>query len=204
MAALPIVWVAPVASLGGALFGAALAAWTTAQRERSKRHHAFRERQLRELYSPLLGIRSEIRLRSQLRSRISEVASSEWRQLCEHARNGGGDSPEAMQKLEAERWPAFERVIDYSNQQLRQDLMPAYRKMVETFRANIWLAESDTRTHFDTLVEFVAIWEQWLADSIPHEVIVGLGHSDAMLTPFYDHIQKKHDELCNRLTAGYE
>ncbi len=47
------------------LIGVTLGAWLSARREIKQRQLAFVERQLRDFYSPLLGIRNEIRMRAE-------------------------------------------------------------------------------------------------------------------------------------------
>ena len=193
-------WVTSVAvpALAG-LAGVSLGAWLTGRREMRQRRHQFISDQLRHFYSPLLGIRSEIKMRSDLRLRISHAADSEWRALCEFMEPAG---PEALRDLTERRSTEFERIIEYDNQQLAEKLIPAYKQMVVIFRENMWLAETETRAHFGKLIEFVEIWERWLARSLPAEVLQRLQHSEEQLHPLYAHLQQKHDELRNRLATG--
>lgn len=186
-----------LAGLGGVLVGS----WLGTRREISQRRYVFLERQLREFYSPLLGLRAEIRMRSELRASIHSAADAEWRRLCGEARETA-DPVDAVQKLQDRRWKDFERIIDYDNRQFTEELVPAYRRMLEVFRDNIWLAELKTRGFFNKLLEFVEIWERWLARAIPYEVVQKLGHSEETLEPFYRHLEQKHDELRERLSRG--
>src|SRR5688572_26606963 len=66
-----------LAGFAGVLIGA----WLTHRRETSARKHQFLVRQLNDLYAPLLGMRTEIRLRSELRAKISREADAAWREL---------------------------------------------------------------------------------------------------------------------------
>jgi hypothetical protein len=181
-----------VAGFAGVLVGS----WLTARREREQRRYSFMQRQLQELYSPLLGLRLEIRLRSELRNRMSSVADVEWKRLCEEVRQTA-DPIGGFERLQRDSWKYFEALIDYGNKQLAQELIPAYRRMLTIFRDNMWLAEPETRVFFTPLLEFVEVWERWLARSIPHEVVRALGHSESQLHPFYEHIEAKHDN-CQR------
>jgi len=187
-----------VPALSG-LAGVVIGAWLTGRRERRLRRLAFTERQLKDFYSPLLGLRKEIRTRSELRVKIHNAADAAWRQLCEDARNV---NVEALQQLSQTRGPEFTSLIEYDNTQLQQDLLPAYRQMVKLFRENLWLADPDTREHYPQLVEFVELWDRWLAKSIPAEVIQSLEHSEDNLKPFYDHLDVKHDALRAKLERG--
>lgn len=187
----------PAASgLGGVMLGA----WLSGRRETKQRRLAFVERQLRDFYSPLLGIRSEIRMRSELRVRVHNAADTEWRRLCEENRQIG---VEALQKLTEERGKEFTEIIEYDNQQLKEELIPAYRKMVNLFRDNMWLAEPETKEYFGSLLEFVELWERWLARTLPPEVIQALEHGEESLSPFYDHLQNKHAKLREKLERGH-
>ena len=189
--------VSALSALGGLLIGS----WLASKRDVSKRRYAFLERQLREFYSPLLGLRAEIRMRGELRARIHSAADAEWRRLCAEARETA-DPVNAFQKLEESKGRQFEGIIEYDNRQLVEELMPAYRRMLSIFRDNLWLADVETRQYFGKFLEFVELWERWLAKSIPHEVIDKLGHSEATLEPFYKHLTEQHDELRRLLSRG--
>ncbi len=183
------------------VLGILIGAWLTSRRETWQRRYAFQERQLREFYSPLLALRTEIRVKSELRIRMSGAADTVWRRLCAEARNTPNPA-ENLKKLEETRWPEFGGIIEYNNRQLADDIMPAYRRMLSVFRDNLWLADPETLPHLQKLVEFVDIWERWLTRTVPHEVVQNLGHSEASLHSFYDHVEKKHDGLRTRLSKG--
>ena len=136
-------------------------------------------------------------MRSELRERISNCAGRVWGELCDDARQAGG--PEALQELEHKSWPKFEAIIEYNNQQLQEELLPGYRRMLDTFRDNMWLAEQETRRYFAELLEFLEIWDRYLKNALPGELIKALGHSEERLQPFYQHLEKKHDELRAKL-----
>lgn len=116
----------------GGLGAAVLSAFLTGKREVVQRRHAFIERQLRDFYSPLLGLRTEIRTRSELRVKIHGVADNLWRRLVREARERGG--PEATQQMGEAKSAEFQKIIEYDNERLMQDLLPAYRSMVRVFR----------------------------------------------------------------------
>jgi len=132
-------------------------------------------------------------MRSEIRVKVHDAAGAVWPELCEDARARGG--PEALQRLTETRWPEFERLIEYDNQQLFQELLPLYRRMVEVFRANYWLAEPDTRAFFPELMEYVELWNRSEKKSLPGEVVQRLDHREEKLNGFYAHLQQKHDEL---------
>jgi hypothetical protein len=179
--------------------GVVVGAWLSGRRERRQRRLAFVEKQLKDFYSPMLGLRNEIRMRSELRVRISETADAVWRDLCEDARQV---SVEALGEISRTRGPEFKHVIDYDNKQFQEQLLPAYSQMAKLFRENLWLADPDTREHYERLIEFIELWIRWLAKSIPGEVIKQLEHSEERLKPFYDHVRQRHDDLRAKIEQG--
>ncbi len=193
-----------VTALLSAIFGfigILIGEWLSSRRDTAQRRYSFRERQLRDLYSPLLGLRSEIHIKSELREKVRAAAHSEWQRLCQEARDTA-NPPENLRKLSTEKGPELERLFDYDNQQLADDLVPSYHKMLTVLRDNLWLAEPETRSYLGELIEFVELWERLLAKAVPAEIVRRLGHSEESLHPFYEHLEKKHDELRGRLSSG--
>jgi hypothetical protein len=170
----------------------------TNSRERKQRRLRFIDKQLEHFYSPMLGIRTEIRMRSELRVRIQEVSQAEWTKLSQRA----DKTPGALAKLATDRQPEFEKLIDYENALLSEHLLPSYRQMAALFRDNHALADAQTRAYYPSLVEFVELWDRWEKKSIPSEVLKGLGHGEANLKEFYEHLSAKHDKLREKLVAG--
>jgi len=185
-----------VPALAG-LLGVAIGAWLSGRREKKQRRYAFIEKQLNQFYSPLMGIRSEIRMRSELRVRIQRIADIEWHKLCD--KYGDDAIQEDARKHLKNREAKFDKIIEYDNRQLAKELMPAYRQMVKIFRDKMWLADPDTKEHLPKLLEFVEIWERWLAKSLPREVIEALGHEEKDLDTFYAHLQNRLIELRNKI-----
>ena len=189
--------VPPLSALAGLLAGA----WLSSRRESVQRRYAFIERQLRDFYSPLLSLRREISAKSEFGRLLSEEANAQWQALCVQARKTATPE-ESLKKLEVDRFPEFERMIQFDNQQLEKDLLPAYREMIRVFRANLWLAEPETREYYPTLLNFVSVWDRWLERSLPREVIAGIGHKEQTLHPFYDHLAKTFDHLRHQTQKG--
>lgn len=179
------------ASISGA------ASWFAARRERTQRKHAFIEKQLSEFYSPLLGLRAEVKAHGELRVRLQNEAGEAWRVLSEAVAPG----PEAI-ALTEQRFPEFQALIEYDNKKLVERLLPCYRKMLDLFRDKLWLAEEETRKHYLTLIEFVDVWDRWIAKSLPAEVIGRIEHGEEKLHPFYEHTQEQHDKLRALIAKG--
>ncbi len=153
-----------------------------------QRRFDFVERQLREFYSPLLGYLRAVRAKSALRLRISNVADEVREEIS--ARRPEGESEQ------------FEKLIKYDNQQLRQELLPLYRKMLEVFREHYYLAEPETVKWYTELSDFIDLWDRWLAESIPREVIQKLDHTEERLKGFYAELELRHNVLRQRLPGN--
>jgi hypothetical protein len=183
-------WPPAVFGFAGVAIGAWLTAWLAARRDRTQRRLAFIEKQLSEFYSPMVGLRAEIRIFSELRLKLQNDAEAAWRDLTESVQPG----PDS-QALTAARFPQFKALIEHDNTQFNERQMPAYRKMVDLFRDKLWLAEDDTRQYYPVLVEFVDVWERWLSGSLPHELIERTGHTESKLHPFYERLEAQHARL---------
>ncbi|MCK5230969.1 MAG: hypothetical protein KAR13_11920 [Desulfobulbaceae bacterium] len=192
-------WIIPVTfpAISG-LVGVLIGAWLSNRQHRKKQKLEFLEKQISYFYSPLLGIRDEIRMLSELRQKISQSADRHRKKMCADAMESGG--PEYVEKLTSERRDDFMKSIEYDNRQLTESLLPSYRKMASIFRDNYYLAENRTRNFFRVLLEFIDIWDRWLDKSIPHEVVEELAHGENPLQPFYEDLEKTHDELRTKLS----
>ena len=155
--------------------------------------NAFIEKQLSEFYSPIAGYRKRIMTKSELREKISGAANASWQELCAH-------NSDAQQILhnddnDEELFAPYKSIIEYDNQQFREELMPLYRKMLDVFTEKYWLADADTRAYYQGFLEFVEIWERVLAEALPGEVIKKLGHIEENIRPFYEHLEQKLSAL---------
>jgi len=74
--------------------------------------------------------------------------------------------------------------------------------MVATFRDKLWLAEPETRQFFAGLIEFVDVWERVLRGTLPGGVPAAIGHAEANLRPFYEHLETMADRLRDVLSRG--
>lgn len=159
---------------------------------RTQKKLDFIERQLREFYSPILGCQKEIRAKSELRLEISEAAKKAWKEVCESA-------PKPFLNHDKEFEP-YEKMIEYDNEQLKNELLPLYRKMLLTFRENYGLADPETDKWYSELCNFVELWERWISDNIPAEVIKKLDYSEKRLNPFYRELENRIDILRSKLS----
>jgi hypothetical protein len=186
-------WLSPLLSgFLGALVGASWAAW----RDRVQRQRDFAQQQLDKLYAPLLALRVEIKTLSQTREFFRDLGEQGWQDVTAATE---GLSGEAKRRVTEERWPGYQRLIEYDEKKFREELLPGYRQMASVFREHLWLADYDTRDYYPKLIGFVSTWERYLAESLPPEVMKRLSISESELLPFYTHVQTRHDELRNRL-----
>ena len=149
--------------LGGVWYGGHL----TRRNDQARLQLDFVEQQLRDFYGPLLGLRAELRALGELRVRVNEAIDMSWRELCDRATAQGGH--QALIELTKTREQNFTRTIDYDNEKLRNDEMPAYDRMLAIFRDKYFLAQSSTQAHLPALIEFVELWHRFLDKTIPGE-----------------------------------
>jgi hypothetical protein len=74
--------------------------------------------------------------------------------------------------------------------------------MVDLFSAKMQLAEPSTIQHFQALVEFVEIWNRWLDQSLPPEVLGQLRHSEETLNAFYEDVADNFVRMQHALCGG--
>jgi hypothetical protein len=160
-----------------------------------QRRLAFVERQLVEFYAPLAGIRKQIFAKSEVRYKISQAAQSAWQDICKSY----GTTP----MLDHEkRFAPFSKIIEYDNEQFKAELLPKYREMLALFTERYDLAASDTRAFYGPFLEFVEIWNRWIGQSLPAEVIKKLEHSEENVEQFYQHLEAKMESLQMEVSRG--
>ncbi len=161
--------VSALAGLGGVWLGGSL----SDRREREKRHVDFITRQLSEFYGPLVSMRNEIQARDSLDKEIV-TTDGRW----------SGDEDSQFKERQ---------ITDF-----RTKTIPSYLQMVATFREKMWLAESQTRLHFQNLSRFVDLMVRGSTGAISGEVYLKL-KSDEELQIFYNHIEETCDRLRQKL-----
>jgi hypothetical protein len=145
------------------------------------------------------SLREDIASTSAIRLRIQQEAERAWREVCAQVPNG---DHEALASLGRERADEFNKIIEFDNDKLQKELLPAYRRMANLFRENYWLAEKETRVYYPAVLEFVEIWERRITGTLPAEIWRKLNHTEDNLVGFHRHISTVHDELRSRLERG--
>lgn len=178
------------------LVGVGVGAWLTSRSERAQRKLDFMERRLNEFYAPMLSLRKDIKAKSELRVLIQNAGTEGWDSVAARLRDAEpGHRP-------GNDFKPYKRLLDYDNRQFREEIIPAYRRMVSLFRDHMSLAFPDTTSHFEQLSAFVSIWDRHLDDSLPAEVLPLLGHKEEDLYPFYANLQIRHDQLVAAIANG--
>jgi hypothetical protein len=184
-------------SAGWGLVGVIAGSWVTGHHQRIERRNARIKEQLLEFYAPLRGMRADIKAKSDLRVKVDAIAGHEWQEkfaeVCD---------PETKKQIDEKEWPSYEKLREYSDEQLRNDIIPTYRKMLAQFTSHMGYAEESTIAHYSAFVEFVEIWNRFLTKSLPREVAERLSHAEKNLYPLYDDIEKNAKHLSQELKSA--
>ena len=182
--------VTAAAGLAGVVAGGGI---TALNQRRERRNNRLRE-QLQTFYSPLLGMHLQVRAKSEVRVKVSNIAQASWPDLFR-----GVESPQIKQRIQDESEPQYVRLIEYSNAQLTNEIVPLYRDMLEHFTKNLWLAEPSTVSHYAALIEYVEMWNRFLDGSLPKEVLDKVEHKEERLKPLYADLKEQFERLRREL-----
>ncbi len=141
----------------------------------------------------MLGIHETLRAKSEIRLKVSNAAHAVWPRLIEETRSAGSDQPSRTRREELST--EFNMIIEHDNRQLKEELMPLYREMIDTFTAKMHLAEPSTRQHFAALVEFVEMWDRSLRGTLPRDVAERVGANEENLQSFYRDLEANFERL---------
>ncbi|MBU0999399.1 hypothetical protein KKG24_03835 [Patescibacteria group bacterium] len=190
------IYIIPVLS---GLIGVFVGAWLSSRQNQTQRKLDFCEKQLKEFYSPLVGIREEIRILSEFRCSAEKASEEWWQEVCKIA-----DQMELSQrqKYYDEEGKGIGGQIEYDNVQLETKVLPAYPKLIEIFKNNYYLAEEETKKYFPILIKFIESWKRFLSKTHPRDVIKKINISEKELLPFYQHLEEKLKTLRGKLKEG--
>lgn len=189
-----LTYITPILS---GLMGVFVGAWLSGRQSQEQRKLDFCEKQLRELYSPLVSIRKEIQILSEFRLAGAEASKTWWQKVCKRGKYIK-DMDKSV-KFFDEEGEKITTQIEYENKQLVEKIIPAYRQMVNILKNNYWLAEEPTKDHFPTLIKFVEVWERYLSRTHPIDVIKEINVSENELMPFYKNTEQIHCSLRKKL-----
>jgi hypothetical protein len=178
------------------LLGVWVGGWITTRSQKIERQHQRIREQLSSFYSVLLGIRSQILAKSEVRLKLRKIAQKIQQADLIQAQN----NPQVRQYLSTVKNPEFRKLIEYDNQQLQDEFVPQYREMLAHVTKNMWLAEPSTLGHYAALVEYVELWNRALERTIPDDVLFELDHDEKKLHPFYTDLDLQFKRLQQELT----
>jgi hypothetical protein len=164
------------------LLGVFVGAWRTGVNQKRERQDVLVKEKLNELYGPLVAMREEIRVKSEVRTKVSS-ATNEYLQ----EQYVGIDDADAKRRIAHAGTMKLESILDYNNKQMEETILPLYRKMLERLSTHLWLAEASTIAHYyASFVEFIELWNR--ATTHPGEIFTKLNSRESLLKPFYDDI----------------
>jgi hypothetical protein len=181
---------------GAGLLGVLVGGWLTGKHQRQDRRNARRSQQCMEFYAPLRAMWAEIRAKTQVRLKVHEAAHTLWPEKFQ-----GVVDPVLKMEIDNQEGPKYEKIFDYSDEQLKKEIVPLYRKMLEHFSSHMGLAEPSTLEHYPAFVEYVEIWNRFLRDSLPSGVANKLDHKETTLYPLYEDIQNNFNKLRAELNS---
>ncbi len=168
-----------------------LAAWLAYRFANRQAKHTkaleFNAKQVAELYSPMIGCIRNIRAHSELRVELSGAADGAWRKICELAPHPFFDHEKHFEP--------FNRLIEYDNVKWREELFPLYQKMLSIFTDNYWLAEESTQQYYPELCRFIEVWNRWINEALPREVLMEINHTEDRLKDFYADLERHMKRL---------
>ncbi|OGS23249.1 MAG: hypothetical protein A2252_09190 [Elusimicrobia bacterium RIFOXYA2_FULL_39_19] len=153
----------------------------------------FIERQINELYSPLLGYHMKMRAEGELRVEIQIGAKSAWQKICDNQPKPFKDS--------GTYYEPFRKIIEHDNNKFRTETLPLYDKMLQIFTEKQWLADPSTQQYYSGFYKFIDIWHRWLDKSIPAEVLEEIDYQEEKLQPFYNNLENQVKLLKNILSG---
>ncbi|MFQ5794802.1 MAG: hypothetical protein ACE5JP_07120 [Candidatus Bipolaricaulia bacterium] len=137
-----------------------------------QQRHRFVEQQVKELYSPMVGIYQEARGKLVVSQRIKAARK----------KAGATESKES---------------IEYEHRQIEEKLIPGLEKMLDLFREKRWLAEESTEEYYPGLVEFIEIENRFKAGILSSEVRDELDKSSfrALFEDLQNHLRRLRAQL---------
>ena len=128
----------------------------------------------------MLGYRERLKARGELRLKVRTVAGSEWARLAEQTHETG---MEAIHELQEKRCRSFRESSNTTTSSLRSRTFPCTVRCSTCLPRRCTLPNPSTRAHLLALVEFIGLWERFLTDNLPHEVVSRIGADEENLKP---------------------
>lgn len=186
-----------------AILGGWLGIWLTSRlsekREIAKRRHEFVRLQLEDFYGPMISLHSEIRARTELRARLLDSGGLVWQKML---RSTDGIAPERRSEVHDEFAPKLENLIDRTDEQFKDHVLPKYREILHVFQNKIHLADPQLLKYISQLIYFIEGWDMHIDGQLPTGFLQQMGHSESNLQPFYTDLQDGFDHLQAEMSKG--
>lgn len=157
----------------------------------------FIEKQIKEFYSPMVSLVTDINSKIKLTNKISKISDEEWSKIFK------GLGPREYEILRKDNnIVKFSKIFDYHKEEFLREIFPSYKKMLEIFREKFWLALPETRKWYNDFSDFIGIWDRHLEKSLPLELGLRIGHAGKELVPFFENLSKTLDFLLGKLEKG--
>jgi hypothetical protein len=119
----------PLISAAAGLGGVFLGGWLTNRREREKRRTDHIERQLSELYGPLMTLCKQLAARREHRQNIEGAINKVWERLAPEMRKVGVDNQNIAQLLTSQ----LDALAEDDKKYLGEVFLPDFREMLRLF-----------------------------------------------------------------------
>ena len=99
----------------------------------------------------------------------------------------------------------WDNYLNDESRRFREEVLPLYRQMLECFTTQMWLAQQTTRTHYQSLVKSVDLWERFvtgLTEEKARLVDGTLFKKEMPLEALYNDLVAHFGRLQKRLEAG--
>lgn len=167
-----------VATFLGASAAFGFAMWKASADRRAE----FRRQQLTEFYSPIAGYARRVRALLAMSQKVLAAKEYGWRDVLAPYQGS------YTEKIEDDS-QRFSKITDYESAQLDEELLPAYRAILEVFTAKYALATPATRNFYDAYYAFVNHWERVKREALPIEVREHIPHDAKLLHSFLEHLE---------------
>jgi len=167
-----------MATGGSGFIGIILGGWLVAWQRKVARKRQFLEKQLQDFYSPLLAIHDEITVfQNPLATGVGFSARDDDDQESDYPKVPDEDEKDIV----------------------AQQLLPAYERMLEVFRDNMWVVDDETRKFYPGLFRFVHHWRRVVKNALPENPLTAWQHSEKELQDFFNNLQQHQHRMRKRL-----
>jgi hypothetical protein len=176
------------------LLGVLVGSFATAIAHRKERRNALLKEKLRDFYGPMLGMKSVIGARNNVGIKVAEAARGFWLDASAMQTDADG-----KKEIEGALISQQEVLDQYGEVQIKRNIVPDFRRMLDWFTDHLWLAEPSTMTYYPILFEYVETWNRVEANVLPFPITERLNHSEDRLEPFYEDLQMQFERLNSEL-----